>query len=230
MTTLAPIQKKEVANAIKEIIDKTFLLRECTNKEFEKRKKCYLSDINRCLAPCANSITLEYKNELEYVYNFLTGNNQSAVDRLLKKMKHYSEQKRYEEAAIVRDIINSIFKQLNKASILAEPINTAKVLIEVLGAKNNDYILLIEGKMYIKDFLTEEKNNFDNALKDYFEGTINLFNDVSIKDLERIKIALNWLIKNKQRIKVHYLKKYNSIEELSRCFIFKREYSERSQL
>lgn len=217
-----PYPSRDISKNIKEIIDKTFLLRECNNKEFEKKRKCYLSDINRCLAPCINNVQIEYANELRFVYDFLSGNNQSAVDRLLRKMKIYSEQKKYEDAAATRDIINSIFQQLNKASIIAEPINKAKVLIEILGAKNIDYILLIEGKIYIKNFFVDDTNYFDIALQDYFEGTISLFNNNSKKDIERLKIALSWLVKNKHRIKIHYLKNYVSTEELFRNLIFKK--------
>lgn len=220
-----PYPNREIANSIKDIIDKTFQLRECNDKEINKRKKCYLNDIQRCLAPCINDVANEYEAELNLVNEFLTGNNQSAVDRLLRKMKEYSEQKKYEDAAAMRDIINSIFQQLNKSSILAEPINKAKVLIEVFGSKQNDYILLLEGKIYIKSFFVEDKCIFDNILEDYFAGTINLFNEVTQKDLERIKIALSWLIRNKQRIKIHYLKNYYTINDLSKNLIFGQSHS-----
>jgi len=220
-----PYPNRETANSIKDIIDKTFLLRECSDKEFNKKKKCYLSDIERCLAPCVDNVKGKYDNELNLVNEFLKGHNQSVVDRLLKKMKEFSEQKKYEEAAATRDIINSIFNQLNKASILAEPINKAKVLIEIYGIRNNDYLLLLEGKIYIKNFFIEEKCYFDEKLEDYFEGVKNLFDEVTQKDLERMKIALNWLIRNKQRIKIHYLKDYNSISELSKKMIFSQKHS-----
>jgi len=172
-----------------------------------------------------DNVKEKYDNELNLVNEFLKGHNQSVVDRLLKKMKEFSEQKKYEEAAATRDIINSIFNQLNKASILAEPINKAKVLIEIYGIRNNDYLLLLEGKIYIKNFFIEEKCYFDEKLEDYFEGVKNLFDEVTQKDLERMKIALNWLIRNKQRIKIHYLKDYNSISELSKKMIFSQKHS-----
>ena len=154
------------------------------------------------------------------VYEFLSGHNQSAVDRLLHKMKDLSDRKKYEEAAGVRDVINSIFKQLNKASILAEPINKTNALIEIQGAKVNDYLLLLEGKPFIKNFFPDDKDVFDDALASYFNGTIYLFKELSDKDLERLKISLSWLVKNKTRIKIHYLKDYKTIEELATNFLF----------
>jgi DNA polymerase-3 subunit epsilon len=157
---------------------------------------------------------------LNKVLEFLSGYNQSAVDRLLLKMKELSEKKKYEEAANIRDVINEILKQLNKASILAEPINKTNALIEIQGAKENDYLLLLEGKPFIKNFFPDGKDEFDEALSSYFNGTIYLFKELSPKDLERLKISLNWLVKNRNRIKIHYLKNYGTIEELAKDFIF----------
>ncbi len=215
-----PYPNRQTAASIKEIIDKTFQLRECTDKELIKRKKCYLADIERCYAPCVSDVFVQYRNELNKVFEFLSGHNQSAVDRLLLKMKEYSENKKYEEAANTRDIINSIFQQLNKASILAEPINKTNALIEIQGVKENDYMLLLEGKPFIRNFFPDGKDNFNDALESYFNGTIKLFKALDEKDLERLKISLNWLVKNKTRIKIHYLNKYNSVEELAKNFLF----------
>ncbi|MEG8945847.1 exonuclease domain-containing protein [Rosettibacter firmus] len=215
-----PYPNRDIANSIKEIIDKTFLLRECTDKDFNKKKKCYLSEIERCLAPCVYDIKDKYENELNLVNDFLSGHNQSAIDRLLRKMKQYSEQKKYEEAAATRDTINSILNQLHKASILSEPINKAKVLIEIAGTKHNDYILMLEGKLYIRNFIIDEKSLFDEKLEDYFEGTKNLFDEVTPADLEKMKISLSWLSKNRQRIKIHYLSKYSGITELAKDLLF----------
>lgn len=226
-----PYPNRDTTIAIKEIIDKTFEVRECSDKELAKGRKCYLADIERCLAPCINrDISQKYNSELEKVKEFLSGHNQSAVDRLLGKMKELSEKKKYEEAAHTRDIVNSIFKQLNRAAILSEPINRANVLIEIAGARENDYLLMLEGKVIIRNFLNDNPDQFEEALENYFNGSIGLFKEISDKDFERLKIALSWLAKNRGRIKIHYLKKYHSSEELAKEFIFlnaaKRKYYE----
>jgi DNA polymerase-3 subunit epsilon len=218
-----PYSNRDTTKSLIDIIDKTFALRECTDIEFNKKKKCYLADIERCLAPCVNQGYEEkYNYELQKVNDFLCGNNQSAVDRLLAKMKDLSERKKFEEAAQIRDTINSLFMQLNKSSILAEPINKANVLIEISGFETNDYLLLLEGRVFIKNY-TFEKNTFDDALDHYFQGSIDLFKKLTDKDLERLKISLAWLVKNKTRIKIHYLSNFNSLEELGKAFIFTKE-------
>lgn len=216
-----PYPNREIVKRIREIVDKTFKLRECNDKELKKMRKCYLHDIERCIAPCINENRLSYLSELEKVHEFLSGQNQSAIDRLLSKMKVLSEKKKYEEAAEIRDIVQNILNQIHKSSILSEPLNKAKVLIEINSSPTKEYLLLIDGKVVLKDFFLENSSQFEVILEDYFEGTITNSSTLTNADLERLKIALSWLLKNKTKIKIHYLKNFNRKEELSKAMIFK---------
>lgn len=210
-----PISSRDSVRSILEIIDKSFLLRECSEREFKKKKRCYLADIERCTAPCeVNSVQKEYKQELEKVYEFLAGKNDSALERLLNRMKKFSEIEKYEEAAQMRDTINLLLSQIKKTAILAEPINSANVFIEVTDGAKKDYILLLEGKLFIKDYQLDEPDLFDKALDDYFDNTINLIQKSDEKDLDRIKILLNWMSNHMENTRRFYLKNYQNKEEL----------------
>lgn len=209
-----PYNNRETASTLRDIIDLTFSLRECTDKEFAKKRKCYLHDIKRCTAPCIENVEEEYKLEMERVYNFLSGNNQEAVNRLLEKMKRLSAKQKYEEAAQIRDTVNLILNQLNKSSILAEPINKTNVLIEISEKLSKDFILLIEGKVFIKYDILSNQNLFKSALEDYYANAIHLFPGIEDKDLEKIKITLAWLVKNRTKVKLYYLKNYESKDAL----------------
>jgi DNA polymerase-3 subunit epsilon len=216
-----PYSNRITAKSLKEIVDKTFALRECTDKELRKGKKCYLLDIKRCVAPCIdNNNSAVYREELDNAYEFLSGKNQFAVNRLLNKMKDLSERQKYEEAAEIRDTINLILNQLTRSSILAEPINKANVLIEISENNNLDYILFLEGKIFIKDYFIKEEDYFDIALDDYFENTLQLLAGMEEKDLEKIKISLSWLVKNRNKVKIHYLREYKNKTELYKNFKF----------
>ncbi len=50
-------------------------------KNSAKGKKCFLADIERCTAPCVKSNDPDYFDELEKVYEFLSGGNQSASEQ-----------------------------------------------------------------------------------------------------------------------------------------------------
>lgn len=219
-----PYPNRNSVTETKEIIDKAFQLRECDVKEFRKGRKCYLMDIERCIGPCIELHCKEsYVEEIKRVHEFLSGQNQSAVDRLLNKMKELSEKQKFEEAAQIRDVVQRILNQLQRSSILSEPLNKANVLIEIANSPKNEYVMLLEGKMFFNDFFVEPQAlPIEEAIEDYFSGTINSTKELSQKDLERLKIGLSWLIKNRGQIKIHYLKNYSSKEEVGSSFLFVR--------
>lgn len=204
------------AEEILDFLNRTFALRECNEKDFNKGKTCFLYDIHRCTAPCLDSEINKksYDEEMERVYDFLYGRNQFALDRLLNKMKEFSAKQKYEQAAEVKELVDFILDQTHKSSILAEPVNRANVLFEINAPFENDYILMLEGKFYIKKYLHDRKDSFEQALDDYFAGTINSDNNPTDEDLEKMKITLNWLVKNRNKVRVFYLKDYSTKSEL----------------
>lgn len=204
------------ANEILEFLNKAFALRECNDKEYQKKRTCFLFDIHRCTGPCIeDSINQEaYKAELEKVYDFLYGKNQFALDRLLNKMKSLAAKQKYEQAAETKQLVDFILAQTHKSSILAEPVNRANVLIEIISTFENDYVLMLEGKFFIKKYLHDKKDKFEEAVDDYFAGTRKGDENPSDEDLEKMKITLNWLVKNRNKVKVYYLKEYSSKDEL----------------
>lgn len=204
------------ANVMLEMINKTFLIRECSDKEFNKNKKCFLADIDRCVAPCENKNSTNYFNELKKVYEFIYGKNQFALSRMINKMKDYSSKQKFEQAQEVKEIINLILSQTHKTSLLAEPVNKANVLFEINDTITRDYVLLLAGKIYIKKTNLEEHDDFEKALDDFFSITIHVDYMVNDDDLEKMKITLNWLIKNRNKIRCFYLKEFKSKEELYR--------------
>jgi DNA polymerase-3 subunit epsilon len=81
-------------------------------------------------------------------------------------------------------------------------------------------MLLVEGKIFFKDNFLGGQSEFENRLNDYFNSTVQIQNELTEKDLEQLRIALSWLVKNKNKIKVHYLKNFSSIEDLNASLIF----------
>lgn len=210
-----PYTNRDNVRLLLDIINKSFLLRECTEKEFSKKKKCYLADIERCLAPCENQdLETEYNVELRKVKDFLTGNKQSTVDRLLLKMKEYADKHKYEEAAKIRDAVNLILNQIHRISVIAEPINKSNLLVEIANSSNPDKVLLIEGKVFLSTWENKLDETFEKALDNFYEGTIRLLPNIENKDLEQVKILLAWLAKNREAVRIHYLKDFSSKQEL----------------
>ncbi len=208
-----PYNNRETSKNLIDIINKTYQLRECSDKELKRGKKCYLLDIKRCIAPCITKDTAEYKKELDSSYTFLSGKNQEAVNKLLLKMKSLSEDKKYEEAAEIRDITNQVLNQLNRSSILAEPVNKANALIKIKSNYNIDYILFVNGKLIIKDLPGEASDFFKVYINDYYNVQTTIDENPTKKDLSRMKIALSWLVNNRNLFEIFYLKDFNSANE-----------------
>ena len=199
-----------------DVLVKTFAVRECDEKEFKKGKSCFLKDIDRCTAPCLTDPDnmIRYSEELNHVYEFLGGKNQTALNRLLNKMKLYASQQKYEKAAEVKELLDLILAHVHKNSLLAEPINIAKVVFEIDSEWGKDYLLMTNGKIFVKKYLLDKHDRFDDALDDYFNFTVQNEIQPTDEDLEKMKISLNWLIKNRNKVRVFYLKNYNSKQDL----------------
>ncbi|MCE1188515.1 MAG: GIY-YIG nuclease family protein [Ignavibacteria bacterium] len=208
---------KRKAEEIFDIINKIFALRECSEKEFKKGKTCFLHEIERCTGACENMDEEAYSSELTRVFEFMSGKNQFALDRLLKKMRKYSDELRFEKAQEVKELVQLVLAQIQKSSLLEEPVNRANVLFEVIY--NNvqvDYILLVQGKVYVNNYILNADRNFDRALQEYFEGSMSVDQKPDAEDLEKTKTLLNWVIRNRHQVNVFYLKNYKTRMDLER--------------
>ena len=214
-----PYSNRETSKNLIDIVSKTFQLRECSDKELKKGKKCYLLDIKRCIAPCIYPSSEDYMNELASAYTFLSGENQESVNKLLLKMKALSAEQKYEEAAEIRDITNQVLNQLNRSSILAEPVNKANALIKISSNSNFDFILFVNGRLLIKKLPCEKENLFDISIDDYYNNQTYIDENPTKKDLSRMKITLSWLVNNRNSFEIYYLKDFNSADEVFSKFL-----------
>lgn len=93
-----------------DLLRKSFLLRNCSDEEFARRKKpCLEYQIKRCTAPCAGYISKEdYQKSVDDAVDFLSGKSAQIQAVLAAKMRRYSEMQEYEKAAKIRDKIKSL--------------------------------------------------------------------------------------------------------------------------
>lgn len=209
-----PFNRIETAESVLDVISKATKLRECDNKTLKRNHSCYLIDIKRCLGPCVDkNIQGEYNKELNTVKDFLTGNNQELLNRLLNKMKEYSERRKFEEAAIVRDTIQIILNSLSKIKVLKEPINRINALIfmydkniitEVIALKNG-IVLFTESVSNDENYLNSLCEKYFTRSKIHFESPLNI---------EKIKIIANYLVNKKSIYKILYSSRIQTAEEL----------------
>lgn len=101
------------AVAVKEtltLIEKAFLLRNCSDSYFRNRTRpCLQHQIQRCTAPCVGFVSeQDYRQQVETATQFLEGKDQSLAIRLSSEMQAAAEAQDYEKAALLRDRITAV--------------------------------------------------------------------------------------------------------------------------
>jgi excinuclease ABC subunit C len=97
--------------------------------ERKKHKLCLDYYIKKCDGPCEGLVgELEYKNMVEQIVNFINGKNKQVVTELKEKMWKLSESKRYEEAARVRDQIQSVENFQYKQKVVTDELTDRDIV------------------------------------------------------------------------------------------------------
>ncbi len=92
-----------------ELIEKIYPLRKCRGKLKKRYSPCLYYHIGRCSAPCAGKISREeYAEIVEKVRVLLRGNTGELVSSLKREMHEAAQQKRFEEAARLRDAVTAV--------------------------------------------------------------------------------------------------------------------------
>ncbi|OWR01307.1 excinuclease ABC subunit UvrC [Sphingopyxis witflariensis] len=116
-------------------LQKTFLLRSCTDSFFSNRSRpCLLYQIKRCSAPCVDRISKEdYAGLVSDAQDFLEGRSTAVQKRLGDAMTRAAEAMDYEQAAVIRDRLKSLTFIQGSQSVHADGLGDADVF--ALAAK-----------------------------------------------------------------------------------------------
>jgi excinuclease ABC subunit C len=117
-----------------EILQRVFMLRNCSDSYFAQRARpCLQYHIKRCTAPCVGMVSKpEYAAQAEEAIAFLEGKSRGIQTRMAKAMQDASVSENYEAAAVLRDRIRAL------TAIQAQQD------INVEGLKNADIMALVQ--------------------------------------------------------------------------------------
>lgn len=111
------------------ILQKAFMLRTCSDAEFENRSRpCMLYQIKRCAGPCVDAINPhDYRELVDGARLFLRGKTNALQDDLAKQMSDAAKVLDYEKAAILRDRIKALASIRNSQSLNPQSFTDADV-------------------------------------------------------------------------------------------------------
>lgn len=112
-----------------DFIRRNFQIRDCRFSLDKPMRPCIQKQIGRCLAPCAGLISREeYLKLIEEVRLFLSGEKRELVEGLKKKMTRFSEEARFEEAAVMRDRIKALERTWESQKVVAPELGDIDVI------------------------------------------------------------------------------------------------------
>jgi excinuclease ABC subunit C len=129
-------------------LQKVFLLRNCTDSQFESRTRpCLLYQIKRCSAPCVGNISeVDYAASVADAAEFLAGKTTRIQETLASEMAEAAEAMEYERAAALRDRIRALTQVQTAQGINPRGVADADVIaLHIEGGQACVQVFFIRG-------------------------------------------------------------------------------------
>ena len=117
------------------LINKTFKLRKCKNREMATRTRpCLHHQMGRCLAPCCLEVDPgTYQEAVREVILFLKGRTRELMGRIRQRMEAAAEAQDFESAAGFRDQMFALEKTLERQVVVANDFSHRDILAVARG-------------------------------------------------------------------------------------------------
>ena len=159
------------------MMQKMFMVRQCTNTFFAQRQRpCLEYQIKRCKAPCVGLVSPEeYADDVNNTIRFLKGEGTDLQVKLVDKMEQAAEDMNFEQAALYRDQLSmlrevqakqAVYTVKGEADIIAIASQAGITCVHVMNVRNgqvlggNNYFPDVDSENDIADNLSEFVSSF----------------------------------------------------------------------
>ena len=159
------------------MMQKMFMVRQCTNAFFAQRQRpCLEYQIKRCKAPCVGLVSPEeYADDVNNTIRFLKGEGTDLQVKLVGKMEQAAEDMNFEQAALYRDQLSmlrevqakqAVYTVKGEADIIAIASQAGITCVHVMNVRNgqvlggNNYFPDVDSANDIADNLSEFVSSF----------------------------------------------------------------------
>lgn len=144
-------------------LQRAFLLRNCSDSDFETRTRpCLQYQIKRCAAPCVGKISREeYGGLVVDAQRFLSGKSSEMQAQLAVKMQEASEAMEFERAGALRDRIRAMTQVQTTQGINPKTVTEADIIA----------LHLEHGQACVQVFFIRANQNWGN--RDFYPKTAN---------------------------------------------------------
>ena len=173
----APFPSAHAAKQTLLMMQKMFMVRQCTNAFFAQRQRpCLEYQIKRCKAPCVGLVSPEdYADDVNNTIRFLKGEGTDLQVKLVGKMEQAAEDMNFEQAALYRDQLSmlrevqakqAVYTVKGEADIIAIASQAGITCVHVMNVRNgqvlggNNYFPDVDSENDIADNLSEFVSSF----------------------------------------------------------------------
>ncbi|MDY0028711.1 MAG: excinuclease ABC subunit UvrC [Pseudobdellovibrionaceae bacterium] len=137
-TYFGPFASAWAVNETLSLLQRVFMLRNCTDSYFAARKTpCLQYHIKRCTAPCVGKVSDDgYCAQVRDAKDFLSGKTRDVQERLMSAMMDASASQDYEVAAQLRDRIKVLTQVQSRQGLNAMSVGDADVVAMVVREQN----------------------------------------------------------------------------------------------
>ncbi|MBQ9333608.1 MAG: excinuclease ABC subunit UvrC [Lachnospiraceae bacterium] len=198
------------AQAVRETIDllnKLYRLRNCNRvlpRDIGVERPCLNYHITQCDAPCQGSISREeYRERINGALDFLNGNYRPIIRSLEERMRQASDEMNYEEAARLRDLLDSVRSVTQKQKITDSDGEDRDVIAMARDAEDSvvQVFFVRDGRLigrehYYMENTSDQEDGYilQEFVKQFYAGTPFIPKELMLQcEIEERELIESWL-------------------------------------